>query len=187
MTEKEKVTTSKFMSQVLRHRPEKIGITLDKNGWTNVDALIEGMNKSGRIPVTLDDVKYVVATNDKQRFTFNEDFTKIRANQGHSIPVDVELEETAPPAVLYHGTSTGSLQSILENGIIARRRLYVHLSGDIETAIKVGKRHGKPVVLNIDAVKMYKEGYKFFLSANGVWLTEKVPIEYVSAAEECPE
>jgi len=167
------------MSLVLRHRPHKIGITLDANGWADVDALIEGINKAGRVPVTLDDIKHVVNTNDKQRFAFNEDYTKIRANQGHTVSVDVELEETQPPIVLYHGTSANSLQSIMDSGIISKKRLYVHLSSDEETAFKVGKRHGNPVVLTIDVARMYDEGHKFYLSANGVWLTKCVPAVYI--------
>ena len=179
MTDKERVSISKFLSLILRHRPEKAGISLDENGWADIAALIEGANKTHRIAITLDDIREVVATNDKQRFTFNDDYTKIRANQGHSASVDVELEETQPPAVLYHGTSTNSMHGIMANGIRPESRLYVHLSSDKETASKVGERHGKPIVLYIDAGKMHREGFKFYLSANGVWLTKCVPVVYI--------
>lgn len=179
MTDKDKVTVSKFMSLVLRHAPSKAGITLDENGWANVDSLIKGMNKAGNIVVTLEDMKEVVATNDKQRFRFNDDYTKIRANQGHSVSVDVELVEKEPPAILYHGTADRFLQSIRTDGLKPQSRLYVHLSSDNETAVKVGRRHGKPMVLVINAAKMYKDGFKFYLSENGVWLTDSVPAEYI--------
>ena len=180
MTDKERTSISKFLSLILRHRPERIGISLDANGWADVTALLEGANKNRQVALTLDDIKEVVATNDKQRFAFNDDHTKIRANQGHSVSVDVELEEAEPPAVLYHGTSTNSIQGILESGIRSRSRLYVHLSVDEETARRVGKRHGKPIILNIDAEKMHGEGYKFYLSANRVWLTKHVPVAYIN-------
>jgi putative RNA 2'-phosphotransferase len=176
MTDKQRVSISRFLSLVLRHKPEKAGITLDANGWADVAALIEGMNESGRTAVTIENIKEVVASNDKQRFAFSDDYTKIRANQGHSVSVDVELVETEPPAVLFHGTAAGSVRGIFENGIRPKTRLYVHLSADEETAVKVGRRHGKPVVLSIDAARMHEDGYKFFLSANGVWLTEYVSI-----------
>ena len=186
MTDREKISTSKFLSLILRHRPEKVGITLDVNGWVDVDVLTEAMNKHGRVTVTLDDIKDVVATNDKQRFAFNDDHTKIRANQGHSVSVDVELEEAQPPAILYHGTSSSSIQGILTHGIRPQSRLYVHLSIDEETAIKVGTRHGKPVILIVDAENMFNEGYKFYLSANGIWLTEFVPAVFLRLGD-CPE
>ena len=180
MTDKERTSISKFLSLVLRHRPERIGISLDANGWADVAALLEGANKNRQVAITLDDIKEVVATNDKQRFAFNDDHTKIRANQGHSVSVDVELKESQPPAVLYHGTSTSSIQGITADGIHPKSRLYVHLSVDEETARKVGRRHGSPVILSIDAEKMHGEGYKFYLSANGVWLTESVPVSYIT-------
>lgn len=179
MNAKEKTTASKFISLVLRHDPSQANITLDENGWADVTALIKGMNSAGRILITLDELKDIVATSDKQRFKFNEDYTKIRANQGHSVSVDVELKETQPPAILYHGTADRFLQSIKTDGLKPRSRLYVHLSGDRETAVKVGSRHGKPVVLTINADKMNKDGFKFYLSDNGVWLTGSVPAEYI--------
>ena len=142
-------------------------------------ALIAGINSTGHMAVTLDILKEVVATNDKQRFKFSDDYTKIRANQGHSIKVDVELKETEPPAILYHGTAARFIQSIKEGGLVAKGRLYVHLSADEETAVKVGRRHGSPVVLTLNAAKMREDGFKFYLSENGVWLTESVPAEYI--------
>jgi len=178
MTDKEIVSVSKFMSLVLRHNPSKAGITLDSNGWADTNALIKGMNTAGR-KVTLDTLKEVVDSNDKQRFKFSDDFTKIRANQGHSVQVDVELKEAHPPATLYHGTATRFLPSIKTEGLTAKRRLHVHLSSDKETAIKVGGRHGTPVVLTINSAKMYEDGHTFYLSDNGVWLTASVPPNYI--------
>jgi putative RNA 2'-phosphotransferase len=180
MTDKEKLTASKFMSLVLRHNPSKAGITLDKNGWADVVELINGMNNARRMKITFDDLKEIVATCDKQRYRFNDNHTKIRANQGHSVAVDVELKEAEPPATLYHGTATRFKDAILSDGLKSKSRLYVHLSTDIQTAVKVGGRHGTPVILAINTAKMRAEGYKFLLSENGVWLTERVPAEYIT-------
>lgn len=137
--------TSKFISLILRHKPETIGITLDEHGWANVDELIAGVNKSR--PLDMEGLERIVAEDDKRRYSFNEDKTLIRANQGHSIQVDVELEEVEPPRILYHGTGEKYTSSIEKEGIIPKSRLYVHLSSDEETARKVGIRHGKPVIL----------------------------------------
>jgi len=178
MTKKEIVTVSKFLSLILRHRPEKIGITLDQNGWADTDALISGMNQAGR-RVTLQDLKEIVDTNDKQRFKFNDDFSKIRANQGHSISVDLELKETTPPVTLYHGTASCFIKAIEKEGLKPKGRQHVHLSIDIETAVNVGSRHGKAVVLTINSHRMYEDGYKFYLSENNVWLTSAVPAVYI--------
>ena len=136
--------TSKFISLILRHKPETIGITLDEHGWANVDELIAGVNKSR--PLDMEGLERIVAEDDKRRYSFNEDKTLIRANQGHSIQVDVELEEVEPPRILYHGTGEKYTSSIENEGIIPKSRLYVHLSSDEETARKVGIRHGKPVI-----------------------------------------
>lgn len=171
--------TSKFIAYVLRHNPSVVGIELDKNGWANVNALIEGVCKTGRF-LDLDTLDQIVKTDGKHRFDFNDDRTKIRANQGHSIDVDVEMEVCAPPDILYHGTAKKYIDSIRKDGILKRNRNYVHLSKDIETAIKVGSRHGKVVVLKIDTSRMYEDGYVFFLSINGVWQTEQVPFKYVT-------
>ena len=170
--------TSKYISLILRHRPEVIGIELDKHGWADVSELIEGVNKTHPLDMTL--LERIVDEDEKQRYSFNEDKTRIRANQGHSIPVDVELEEVAPPAILYHGTGEKYTASIEKTGLIPKSRLYVHLSADHDTAVKVGQRHGKPIVYQIDTEKMSKDGYQFFLSVNGVWLTKKVPTEYLT-------
>lgn len=168
---------SVFISLVLRHKPEAAGITLDEHGWANVEELLRGINETGR-KINMEILENIVATDNKQRYSFNEDKTLIRANQGHSIPVDVGLKEQNPPEILYHGTATRFLNSILNDGLRPMSRLYVHLSKDIETAWKVGKRHGDPVILKINSRDMYKDGYKFYLSENGVWLIEKVDAKY---------
>ena len=141
------------------------------------------MNKSRRNPLTFEAIQEVVATNEKQRFSFNEDCTKIRANQGHSVQVDVELKEMKPPDVLFHGTPSKFVQKIMDEGLKPQGRLYVHLSGDIETATKVGSRRGSPVVLTVNAAKMHEDGIKFYLSENGVWLTDHVPADYLRTYE----
>lgn len=169
--------TSKFISLILRHQPEAIGITLDEHGWANVDDLISGISKTHSIDMAL--LEKIVAEDEKQRYSFSPDKKLIRANQGHSIPVDVELEEQIPPEILYHGTGEKYVSSIDKEGLIPKSRLYVHLSADRETAIKVGQRHGKPVIYTLDALRMHEDGYKFYRSVNGVWLTKEVPIKYL--------
>ena len=168
---------SVFISLILRHKPDAAHITLDEHGWANVEDLLVGINNTGR-EIDLDILEEIVATDSKQRYSFNDDRTLIRANQGHSVPVDVELKEQKPPEILYHGTATRSLNSILNEGLKPMSRLYVHLSKDVETALKVGKRHGVPVVLNIYSGDMYRDGCKFYLSENGVWLTKEVDVKY---------
>lgn len=168
---------SVFISLVLRHKPDAAYITLDEHGWANVEELLNGINNTGR-KIDMEILEEIVATDNKQRYSFNQDKTLIRANQGHSIPVDVELEEREPPEFLYHGTAARFLDSIMNEGLKPMSRLYVHLSKDTETALKVGKRHGDPVILEICSRDMYKDGYKFYLSENGVWLTEKVDVKY---------
>ncbi len=169
---------SVFISLVLRHKPDAAGIQLDEHGWANVDELIEGIKNTGR-QIDMGVLEAIVKTDNKQRYSFNEDKTLIRANQGHSIPVDVELEEKQPPQYLYHGTADRFMDSIMAEGLKPMSRLYVHLSKDEETAVKVGKRHGRPVVLKIKAEKMWKNGIKFYLSQNGVWLTKYVDVSYI--------
>lgn len=171
---------SRYMSLILRHKPEVIGISLDKHGWAVVDDLINGIAKNNE-GFNMAILKEIVETDNKQRYSFNDDKTLIRANQGHSIPVDVELEEKEPPRFLYHGTGEKYVSSILEQGLIPKSRLYVHLSKDIETAQNVGRRHGKEVVYKIEAHEMYQDGYKFYLSVNGVWLAKGVPLQYMQA------
>ena len=185
---KKKVKTSRFISLILRHRPEAVGISLDAHGWADVQALISGINRSGGHTVDMEILEEIVRTDEKQRYSFNEDHTKIRANQGHSIPVDVELEEKSPPDMLWHGTGEKYVSSIDKKGLIPKGRLYVHLSSDIETARKVGSRHGKPVIYEIDCRKMKEDGYRFFLSANHIWLTKEVPAKYLkktSSPDHC--
>ena len=169
--------TSKYISLILRHKPQVIGITLDEHGWANVDELIEGVSKTH--PLTKESLEQIVAEDNKQRYSFNEDRTLIRANQGHSIPVDVELPETVPPEILYHGTAEKFEADIDRMGLISKSRLYVHLSGDVDTAVNVGKRHGKPVIYEVSSGKMHRDGIVFYRSVNGVWLTKSVPVEYL--------
>jgi len=177
--EKHLTTISKFLSLALRHQPEKIGLQLDGNGWANLDELIEKMNAKS-LAVDMAMIETVVATNDKKRFIFNENKTSIRANQGHSIEVELNLQPTVPPAILYHGTAEKFLPSILQNGLQKQSRQHVHLSGATDTAKNVGSRHGKPVVLTIDTKAMHEEGFVFYLSENKVWLTDAVPVQYIS-------
>jgi len=166
------------LSLVLRHKPETIQLQLDTNGWATVVELIDQMNISGRgIDKKL--LHEIVASNDKQRFTFNDNFTKIRANQGHSINVNLDLAPIAPPAVLYHGTAGKYLSSILKSGLQKQNRQHVHLSEDVATASKVGMRHGRLVILTVASADMHEAGFQFYQSKNGVWLTVEVPVEYL--------
>lgn len=171
------IKASRFMSMILRHKPESIGITLDEHGWADVEELIMGISK--KYPFDMNILEEIVRTDDKQRYSFNEDKTLIRANQGHSIPVDVELEIMDPPEFLWHGTGEKFTDSIERIGLIPKSRLYVHLSVDKETAIIVGKRHGKPFIYRVRSGEMNKRGYVFYRSKNGVWLTKIVPIEFL--------
>ncbi|SRR5690606_12915858 len=173
MNSQEKNKTSKFLSLVLRHKPEEIGLTLDSDGWAEVNELLQ------KTDIRFEDLNEIVSTNDKKRFAFSDDFKKIRANQGHSIDIDLNLVPTTPPKILFHGTAEKNIASILEKGLLKQDRNYVHLSADIDTAKKVGMRYGKPVILKISALKMHQNGYKFYLSKNGVWLTDFVPSEYI--------
>lgn len=179
MNEQQKKKISKFLSLILRHQPEIINLTLDKNGWANVDELKEKCSKNN-MDFTLEELDEVVETNDKKRFIFNEGKTKIRANQGHSIDIDLALKPQQPPEFLYHGTAQNNVDSILEKGIEKRSRQHVHLSLDKETATKVGMRHGKPVILTIRTGKMYEDGVLFYLSENKVWLTDFIESKYIS-------
>ncbi|QEC41723.1 RNA 2'-phosphotransferase [Pseudobacter ginsenosidimutans] len=172
---------SKFMSLVLRHKPETIGLHLDEQGWAAVDELIEKMNEKGA-GVDKAIIRQIVDTNDKKRFAFNEDQSRIRASQGHSIDVDLGLEPVTPPDILYHGTAVRFLEAILQDGLLKQNRQHVHLTALKETAIAVGSRHGKPVVLEVNASEMTKAGYEFYLSANNVWLVEIVLPEYISVS-----
>ena len=171
------IKISRFISLILRHKPETIEITLDEHGWANVEELIAGVNK--KYPIDMQILEKIVNDDDKNRYSFNGDKTMIRANQGHSIPVDVELKKLNPPDILYHGTGEKYVESIERQGLIRKNRLYVHLSNDIEIAKKVGKRHGKPVIYEIDCKKMIEDGIEFFKSENNVWLVESVPVKYL--------
>jgi len=173
-------STSKFISLILRHKPGVIGITLDEHGWADVDALIDGINHAGGHYLDRNLLEEIVSAEEKQRYSFNEDHTRIRANQGHSISVDVELRQMTPPDILWHGTGEKYTASIDAQGLIPKSRLYVHLSADIGTAKKVGSRHGRPVIYEIDCREMAEDGHEFFLSENGVWLTKRVPIKYLN-------
>lgn len=177
------IKLSKHISRILRHEPEIIGLKLDENGWLNVDELLAGINNEGRY-IDKKILDEIVATNNKKRFRYNDDQTKIRANQGHSVQVDVELVKRIPPDVLYHGTAGRFLESIKQTGIKKMKRLYVHLSKDIKTAIDVGKRHGKPIVLVIDTKAMRNDGYQFYYSDNKVWLCDDIDYKYVKEVIE---
>ena len=173
------VATSKLLSYVLRHRPDSIGLALDAHGWAEVDELLARLEADGR-RVDRALLDRVVAENDKQRFAFSEDGTRIRASQGHSITVDLQLRAAEPPPVLYHGTASRFMKSIAATGLRAGSRQHVHLSADVRTATRVGARHGFPVVLAVDALRMRADGIAFYLSDNGVWLTQAVQPKYLS-------
>lgn len=172
---------SKYMSLILRHKPEVIGISLDEHGWAEVDELIAGIAETREF--NRDILEEIVRTDEKQRYSFDETRELIRANQGHSILVDVELDEVEPPEELWHGTGEKFVNSIDVQGLIRKSRLYVHLSWDRDTAFKVGRRHGRPVLYIVKAGEMYMDGYKFFLSRNNVWLTKEVPAKYLVKQE----
>lgn len=178
MNDKRTFRGSKYLARHLRHAPHELGLTLEPGGWVLVDDLLTAAARKG-FPFTREELDAVVSGNDKQRFAFDETGTRIRANQGHSVEVDLQLEPSEPPAELFHGTAATNVDSILGSGISKRARHHVHLSPDTETATKVGARHGKPVVLVIDAAKMRAGGHAFFRSANGVWLVDEVPPLYL--------
>lgn len=168
----------KFLSLVLRHQPEIIGIEMDKNGWVDVEELIEKIKLSGRY-IDMEILERIVRENNKKRYSFDEEKQKIRANQGHSIDVELNLKEVIPQEILYHGTATRFLESIKSKGILKGKRQYVHLSKEIETARSVGQRHGEVVILPIDIEGLKKIGHKFYLSENKVWLCGDIPSEYI--------
>ena len=168
---------SKYMSMILRHRPEAVGIQLDEHGWADVNELIKGIAKKKKFNREI--LEEIVRTDSKQRYSFNEDKTKIRANQGHSISADLELEPLEPPEILWHGTAEKYVASIEKAGLRPGNRMYVHLSPDVQTAEKVGSRHGKPVVYQVKSGEMYRKGFRFYRSVTGVWLTIMVPVEFL--------
>jgi putative RNA 2'-phosphotransferase len=180
--EKQTVTTSKFLSLILRHEPERIGIELDKAGWVKVDELLAAVNRHG-VSLTLEQLRQIVETSDKKRFAFSEDGSRIRASQGHSVEVDLQYKPEAPPEFLYHGTPGRFVKSIRANGLNKGERHDVHLSPDPTTAAKVGLRRGQPAVLKIWAGEMHRAGHVFRRSANNVWLVEFVPAEFIEFEE----
>jgi putative RNA 2'-phosphotransferase len=175
MTEQQRTKISKRLSYILRHAPDSVGLQLDENGWASVHDL---MSKFGR-PLSIEDLKEVVETNEKKRFAFNDDLTKIRASQGHSIEIDLAYQPTTPPEFLFHGTATRFIESIKKDGLLKGSRHHVHLSLDETTARKVGARHGSPVILTLKSKEMYEAGYVFYVSENDVWLTDHVPTRFI--------
>ena len=173
------VKLSRFLSLILRHKPEEIGLTLDNQGYLSVDELIEGINNTGRV-IDKRILDEILSSDNKQRYSYDSTGAKIRANQGHSIEVDVGLLEKTPPATLYHGTSGKHIDDIMKHGLSRMKRTYVHLSEDYDTAVNVGSRRGAPVILKIDTAKMNEAGHKFYISKNGVWLTDDVPTKFIS-------
>ena len=171
-------STSKFLSYVLRHKPESISLALDSEGWAKIDQLIRLANGHGK-KLTRELLLKIVAASDKKRFAVSLDGSKIRANQGHSIQVNLNLQPQIPPQILFHGTATRFVSSIRTQGLVAGARQYVHLSVDRSTALQVGKRYGKPLVLEVNALAMSNSGYEFFMSQNGIWLTQAVPVVYL--------
>jgi putative RNA 2'-phosphotransferase len=179
---KELAKQSKFLSLVLRHQPEVIGLTLDQHGWADVEELLQKLSDHGRA-ISCERLQQIVEQNDKKRFAFSEDGLQIRASQGHSIEVDLALPPTEPPEMLFHGTASHSLESIRKTGLNSGNREHVHLSVDEETARKVGSRHGQPVILRVRAKELFATGQLFYLSANGVWLTDSVPVAFLEFPE----
>lgn len=178
MTDKEKTKASKFLSLMLRHKPQAGNLTLDDNGWASCAAVLTALGHH-HPGISMTDLKQIVAEDEKTRYSFGFNNTKIRANQGHSINVNVELTQKDPPEFLYHGTATNNLWAIRNAGLLPMLRQYVHLSTDLETATKVGKRHGKPHVLTVKAKLMAEAGHQFWISRNNVWLTKTVPVEFL--------
>ncbi len=176
------VQLSKFLSFVLRHKPDAIGLVLDPQGWAGIDDLIAKADVSGT-RFSRDDLERVVASNDKKRFSISEDGLQIRAAQGHSVAVELGLVPREPPAVLYHGTATRFLDAILAEGLKPQSRQHVHLSLDEVTARRVGQRHGKPAILLVDAQAMHGEGMRFYVADNGVWLTDHVLPRFLKLSE----
>lgn len=177
------VKKSKFLSLVLRHEPGAVGLTLDEAGWVSVDDLLRAC-ATHRTSITRADLDRIVETSDKKRFAFSDDGTRIRANQGHSVEVDLQLQPQVPPDLLFHGTASRFLDAIRKEGLSKQARHHVHLSAQWDTAVAVGKRHGKPVVLTIRAGEMHRQGHAFFLSANNVWLVDQVPTAFIQFPAE---
>ena len=174
------IKISKFMSKFLRHAPQDLGLTLQPGGWVEVDKFLAASKAKADFHISRDELDRVVATDNKSRYSFDDTGKLIRANQGHSVEVDLQLEEKEPPEFLYHGTVQRFIDSIFETGLNKGQRHHVHLSSDLETATKVGSRRGEPVILTVASGRMKTAGYKFYLSANGVWLTDEVPASFIS-------
>jgi putative RNA 2'-phosphotransferase len=178
MDSKQQLKISKFLSKHLRHTPERLNLKLSPGGWISVDDLLAACT-AFKFPLTRAELEEVVAANDKQRFAFDENKVRIRASQGHSIEVDLLLQAQVPPNILYHGTGEKSVPMILQSGLLKMSRHHVHLSKDIETALNVGRRHGRPIVVGVDASAMQEAGFVFYCSDNGVWLVDHVPAQYL--------
>ena len=178
MDDPARIRMSKFLSLVLRHRPQRVGLSLQPGGWIAVDELLTALERADR-PVTRSDLEIVVATCDKQRFAFSPCGERIRASQGHSVDVELGYEATTPPATLFHGTTESRLANIRREGLRRMKRHHVHLSESTETAQRVGGRRGQAIVLTVHAGEMHDAGHEFFVSENRVWLTERVPPEYL--------
>lgn len=174
-----RIAESKFLSLLLRHKPQEIGLRLDEAGWASIDDIVQ-LTGRGCTPLSRAVIEEITATSDKQRFTISDDRQKIRANQGHSLSIDLGLAARLPPQLLYHGTATRFLGAILEQGLLKGERHHVHLSLDMATALTVGLRHGDPAILSVASGRMNSDGFKFYLSENGVWLTDHVPICYLT-------
>ena len=173
MDKKQRDKNSRFLSLVLRHKPEEIDLVLDDEGWANTNEILK------KLKISLEDLQEIVELNDKQRFILSDDLLKIRANQGHSIKADLKLAPTTPPEILYHGTAEKNIDSFFSKGILKGQRNHVHLSENTDTARKVGKRYGKPVLIEVSALEMYNAGFEFFISVNNVWLTDEVPVQFL--------
>jgi putative RNA 2'-phosphotransferase len=186
MNEKETKHASKFLSLVLRHEPERVGLKLGEAGWVGVTELLDAVNRHG-VALTLDQLKHIVATSDKKRYAFSDDGLQIRANQGHSVEIDLQYPPQTPPEILYHGTATRFLDGIRQHGLQKMERHDVHLSAETKVTVQVGSRHGKPVLLVIRAGEMHRAGHVFRCSTNGVWLVENVPVQFIEfPATEVP-
>jgi putative RNA 2'-phosphotransferase len=182
MTDKETIRTSKFLSLVLRHEPERIGLKLGEAGWVSVEELLQAVHRHG-VALTLDQLKHIVATSDKKRFAFSDDGQRIRASQGHSVEIDLQYPPQTPPEILYHGTAARFLDGIRKDGLQRMERHDVHLSAETKVTLQVGGRHGKPVLLIIRAGEMHRAGFVFRCSANGVWLVNNVPAEFIDFSQ----
>jgi len=178
MERNRRIKVSKYLSKHLRHQPQKLGLQLETGGWIDVDVLLQACAQN-QFPISRTELTEVVNQNDKQRFAFNDSRNKIRANQGHSIDIDLQLEPQNPPDLLFHGTGEKSVAIILDQGLKKMRRHHVHLSDNMETAHRVGSRHGRPAIFIIDAAAMVAAGFTFYCSANGVWLADRIPPKYL--------